>query len=142
MEGRLLLYATTGMLWPQPKLITYTFVPNGTSIGGVPSNLQQTLNASFPTASWQAQIAKAAAAWQKMANVNFSLVADNGAPLGVSGNMQNDSRFGDIRIGGYAMAGNILVFAYLPPPPTAGPAPATSSSTPACRGRSMGRPTT
>jgi hypothetical protein len=120
LEGRFLLYATTGMLWPKPKLISYSFVPDGTSIGGVPSDLQQTLNASFPTASWKAQFAKAAAAWQKMANVNFTLVSDNGAPLGVSGNMQNDSRFGDIRIGGYAMSGNILAFAYLPPPANGG----------------------
>jgi hypothetical protein len=108
------------MLWPKPKLITYSFVPDGTSIGGVPSNLQQTLNASFPTASWQAQFARAAAAWQKMANVNFTPVSDSGSPLGVSGNMQNDSRFGDIRIGGYAMSGNILAFAYLPPPANGG----------------------
>jgi hypothetical protein len=120
MEHRFLLYATTGMQWPKPKLITYSFVPDGTSIGGVASNLQATLNASFATADWQAQFAKAAAAWQKMANVNFTLVADGGNPLGISGNMQNDSRFGDIRIGGYPMSGGILAFAYLPPPANGG----------------------
>ena len=143
LEDRFLLYATTGTQWAKPKLITYSFVPDGTSIGGVPSNLQQTLNAQFATADWQAQFAKAAAAWQKMANVNFTLVSDNGSALGVSGNQQNDPRFGDIRIGGYAMSGSILAFAY---PrrrrPTAGPTPATCSSTPPCRGRSTGRRTT
>ena len=115
LEDRFLLYATTGTQWAKPKLITYSFVPDGTSIGGVPSNLQQTLNAQFATADWKAQFAKAAAVWQKVANVNFSLVSDNGSPLGVSGNQQNDTRFGDIRIGGYAMSGSILAFAYLPP---------------------------
>jgi hypothetical protein len=108
------------MQWPKPKLITYSFVPDGTSIGGVPSNLQQTLNASFATADWKAQFAKAASAWQKVANVNFTLKTDSGDPLGVSGNMQNDSRFGDIRIGGYPMSGSILAFAYLPPPANGG----------------------
>src|SRR5262245_11530112 len=120
LEDRFLLYATTGMQWPKPKLITYSFVPDGTNIGGVPSNLQQTLNSRFTTASWQEQFSRAASAWQKMANINFSRVGDNGAPLGVSGNMQNDSRFGDIRIGGYAMTGNILAYAFLPPPANGG----------------------
>ena len=55
-----------------------------------------------------------------MANVNFTLVSDNGSALGVSGNLQSDSRFGDIRIGGYAMSGSILAFAYLPPPANGG----------------------
>jgi hypothetical protein len=90
-------------------------MPDGTSIGGLPSNLQQTLNAHFATADWQAQFGKAFAVWEKVANVNFSLVSDNGANLGVSGNQQNDARFGDIRIGGYAMSGSILAVAYLPP---------------------------
>ncbi|QEH37669.1 Matrixin [Aquisphaera giovannonii] len=120
LEDRFLLYATTSTQWAKPKLITYSFVPDGTSIGGVPSNLQATLNARFATADWKAQFAKAATVWQKVANVNFSLVPDNGAPLGTSGNQQSDPRFGDIRIGGYAMAGNILAFAYLAPPANGG----------------------
>jgi len=98
-----------------PNLITISFMPDGTSLGGVASNLQATLNARFPTASWEAQILDAAAVWEKVANVNFSLVSDNGSPLGVSGNQQDDPRFGDIRIGGYAMSSSILAFAYLPP---------------------------
>ncbi len=120
LEDRLLPYATTGMQWPQPKLITYSIVPDGTSIGGVPSNLQRTLNARFATADWQAQFAKAAAAWEKVANINFTRVGDSGAPFGVSGNLQSDPRFGDIRIGGYPMTGSILAFAFLPPPANGG----------------------
>src|SRR5208337_5181121 len=74
LEDRFLLYATTGNQWAMPNLITISFMPDGTSIGGVPSNLQATLNAHFATAAWQAQIADAAAVWEKVANVNFSLV--------------------------------------------------------------------
>lgn len=120
LEGRFLLYATTGTQWAKPKRITYSFVPDGTNIGGVPSNLQQTLNARFTTAAWQGQFAAAAAVWQKVAKVNFWPVSDDGSPLGVSGNQQNDARFGDIRIGGYAMSGSILAFAYLAPPANGG----------------------
>ena len=85
LEDRFLLYATTGTQWAKPKRITYSFVPDGTNIGGVPSNLQQTLNASFATADWQAQFANAAAVWQKVANINFSQVSDNGSPWGSRG---------------------------------------------------------
>jgi hypothetical protein len=122
LEDRFLLYATTGDFWSKPNRITLSFVPDGTSIGGVPSNLQQTLNARFATANWQAQILDAAASWEKGANLNISLVADNGSPLGVSGNQQGDPRFGDIRIGGFAMSNNTLAFAYLPPPNNGGTA--------------------
>src|SRR4051794_427957 len=116
LEDRLLLYATTGGEWSKPQRITYSFVPDGTSIGGVSSNLQATLNARFPTADWKAQFADAAAIWQKWAKVNFSLVSDDGSPIGVSGNQQSDSRFGDVRIGGYAQPSGQLAFAYLPAP--------------------------
>jgi hypothetical protein len=120
LEDRFLLYATTGGQWTKPIRISYSFMPDGTSLGGVPSNLQATLNKHFSTASSQARFAAAAAVWEKVANVNFSLVSDNGAPLGVAGNQQGDSRFGDIRIGGYAMSSNILAFAYIPPPANGG----------------------
>ncbi len=120
LENRFLLYATTGTQWAKPKRITYSFVPDGTNIGGVPSNLQATLNSQFPTADWKLQFAMAAAVWQKVANVNFYQVSDNGASLGASGAQQSDSRFGDVRIGGYAMSGSILAFAYLAPPANGG----------------------
>ena len=87
-----------------------------------PATSSRRSTAHFATADWKAQFAKAAAVWQKVANVNFTLVSDNGAPLGVSGNQQSDRRFGDIRIGGYAMSGNILAFAYLAPPANGGTA--------------------
>jgi hypothetical protein len=116
LEDRFLLYSTTGSQWSKPVRITYSFVPDGTSIGGIPSNFQQTFNALFPTSTWQQQFQMAAAVWQKVANVNFVQVSDNGAAIGVSGNQQSDSRFGDIRIGGYAQASNVLAYAYLPAP--------------------------
>jgi hypothetical protein len=113
LEDRLLLYATTGVLWSMPAVITYSLIPDGTSIGGVASNLNQTLSAK---AGWQQQIQKAAAAWEAVAGINFAQVSDSGAPIGTTGNQQDDPRFGDIRIGGMAQASGQLAFAYAPPP--------------------------
>jgi hypothetical protein len=113
LEGRLLLYSTIGGQWVYPVRVTYSIVPDGTSVGGTPSNLQQTLG-SKP--AWQQQIQKAAAAWEAVAGINLVQVPDDGSPIGTSGNQQGDPRFGDIRIGGMSQSGGQLAFAYAPPP--------------------------
>src|SRR5262249_9488257 len=64
LEDRLLLYSTLGDNWTYGSRITYSFMPDGTSIGGVPSVLFQTLNAKFPTATWQQQLRIAASLWE------------------------------------------------------------------------------
>lgn len=115
LEDRLLLYSTSGGSWVYPARVTYSLVPDGTSIGGVASNLFATMNARFPTATWQHAIQDAAAVWEAVANVNLVQVSDNGSPIGTSGDEQGDSRFGDIRIGGYAQSMSQLAFAFLPP---------------------------
>src|SRR3954451_4691378 len=79
LEGRVLLYSTTGGMWSYPSRVTYSIVPDGASIGGIPSSLQQTLN-SQP--NWQQQIQKAAATWEKVAGINLFQVPDSGDPIG------------------------------------------------------------
>jgi hypothetical protein len=116
LEGRLLLYSTLGGQWAFGSRITYSFVPDGTSIGGTPSVLFQTLNARFPTATWEAQFQKAAAVWEATTNINLVQVSDNGSPLGVNGNQQDDPRFGDIRISMIPLGSGTLAEAMLPPP--------------------------
>src|SRR5262249_50152499 len=74
LEDRLLLYSTLGAQWTYGSRITYSFMPDGTNVGGVPSALFQTLNARFPTASWQQQLKVAASLWENVTNVNMSLV--------------------------------------------------------------------
>ena len=120
LEDRFLLYATTGTQWAQPKRITYSFVPDGTSIGGVPSNLQATLNAQLRDRRLAGAVRQGGRRLAEDGQHQLRSVSDNGSALGVSGNQQSDPRFGDIRIGGYAMAGSILAFAYLPPPANGG----------------------
>ena len=49
-----MLYSTLGGQWTYGSRITYSFMPDQTSVGGTPSTLFQTLNAKFATATWQA----------------------------------------------------------------------------------------
>jgi hypothetical protein len=115
MEDRLLLASTLGAKFANGSRITYSFMPDGTSIGGVPSNLFQTLNAVTTTANWQTQFEKAAAVWQQVANVNLVLVPDDGAPLGSGSYQQGDPGMGDIRFGAMAQSSGVLAMALLPP---------------------------
>jgi hypothetical protein len=116
-ERRLLNYNLLGAEWSQPARVTYSLMPDGTDLGGVPSNLQAALDGNPATAAtWRTLIQKAAATWENSANVNLVQVADNGSPLGVAGNQQNDPRFGDIRIGGYVQRSGQLAFTFAPPP--------------------------
>ncbi len=120
LEPRLLLYSTLGDLWTYDSRITISFMPDGTSIGGVPSSLFQTLNAIAPTSSWQQQIEGAATLWENVTNVNFSVVSDNGEPLGAPGYQQGDPNVGDIRIGAAPLGAGTLAMTFLPPPANGG----------------------
>ncbi len=61
LESRVVPYTTSGDLWPHPNLITISFEPDGTNLGGVSSNLFSTWNAKFGSApAWQNEILRAA----------------------------------------------------------------------------------
>lgn len=113
LEDRMLLYATIGAKWMNSIRVTYSIVADGTSIGGIPSNLQQKLNVYW---NWQQEIRKAAAVWEAVAGINLVQVPDDGTPIGSSGYQQGDPYSGDIRIGGMSQSGNQLGFAYVPQP--------------------------
>lgn len=116
LEDRRLLYATLGANWVYPIKVTYSFVPDGTMVGGAPSTLHQTLNAKFPTATWQREFHAAAATWQAVANINMVHVSDVGGALDVYGNQQGDTRFGDIRICAIPLTFGTMGAAFSPPP--------------------------
>ena len=115
LEDRLLLYSNLGDHWTYSSRITYSFMPDGTSVGGVPSALFSTLNANHPTATWEKQIEAAASIWEGAANLNLSLVPDGGEAVASAGNQQDDPRFGDIRIGAIPLAAGTLAVTFLPP---------------------------
>jgi hypothetical protein len=117
LEMRVVPYATTGNAWPHPNLVTISFVPDGTNLGGVSSNLFATLNAKWSTTTWENQILRAAQVWAQRSNLNFTVVADSGAATGSGSYEQGDPTMGDIRIGGYNFGSSTLATGYLPPPP-------------------------
>ncbi len=115
LEGRLLLYSTTGDMFSDGRRITWSLVPDGTPLPGGPSKLFATMDAKFPRSEWVGFIEDAFAEWEKVANVNFSTVGDNGAPDG-SGNIQQGSTsFGDIRIGAFPEGPTLAATTLLPP---------------------------
>ncbi|MBC7818513.1 MAG: matrixin family metalloprotease, partial [Planctomycetaceae bacterium] len=117
LEDRVLLYTTSGNAWPNQQLITISFVPDGTNLGGATSDLISTFNTKFGSAdAWQNQILKAAQVWAQQTDINFAVVSDNGAETGSGDYQQGDPGFGDIRIGGFNFGTSSLAQAYLPPP--------------------------
>jgi hypothetical protein len=122
LESRLLLYSALGDQWTYGSRITYSLMPDGTSIGDMTSVLFQTLNKNYgpASASWQQQIEAAASLWENAANINLALVPDDGAPEGTPGDQQDDPRFGDIRIGAFPMPSGTLAITFLPPPANGG----------------------
>jgi hypothetical protein len=69
LESRVVPYALTGNSWPNPQLITISFMPDGTTIATsgtqfVGSNLFSKFNAKFGSAAaWENVILKAAQSW-------------------------------------------------------------------------------
>ena len=70
---------------------------------------------NYATATWQQQIGQAATLWENATNVNLARVSDGGQADGTSGNQQDDSRFGDIRIGAIPLPSGVLAVTLLPP---------------------------
>jgi hypothetical protein len=121
LEDRKLLYATLGGAWVYPSRVTYSFIPDGTSVAGSSSALYGTMSAQgVSQAEWQTAFQDAAAWWETVANINLVEVSDNGTTLGGSGNQQGDSRFGDIRISAIPLMSGALALTFEPPPMNGG----------------------
>jgi len=118
LESRVVLYSASGNVWPSPQLITISFMPDGTNLGGgVSSNLISTFNSKSSLAgNWENVILQAAQTWAQQTNINFAVVGDDGAPEGSGVDEQGNSGFGDIRIGGYNFGSSTLALTYQPPP--------------------------
>lgn len=123
LEGRALMatagydYILGGLQWPNPGHITYSIAPDGVMWDHGVDNLNATFNAAFGTA-WRAQIARALATWQSVANIELSPVSEVGKwDFNVVLKNQGDPHFGDIRFGGYNFhVDTMLAQSYSPPP--------------------------
>jgi predicted Zn-dependent protease len=117
LESRVVLYSASGNLWPSPQLITISFMPDGTNLGGgQTSNLQSTFNGKSSLGNWENVILQAAQTWAQQTNINFAVVPDDGAPAGSGADEEGNPGFGDIRIGGYNFGSSTLALTYQPPP--------------------------
>lgn len=120
LEERFVPYTLAGSSWAVTN-VSASFLPDGTTTDhGAPSNLFADLNASDATATWQREYARALQTWADVTPLNFHFVADNGAASGTSGSAQGDSRFGDIRFGGYARSDSYVAYTYYPSSTTLG----------------------
>jgi hypothetical protein len=116
LESRVVLYSATGNAWMNPAVITISFMPDGTSLGGASSNLVSTFNSNpYLVNRWQNQVLKGAQVWAQQTNINFVVVPDDGAPSGGGSNQEGDPGHGDIRIGGYSFGSSTLAWSYQPP---------------------------
>jgi hypothetical protein len=97
LEERNLL-SVYGLPWPDPKQLTVSFVPDGTSVVGTPSSLYKALNASMPTVQWKTDVLQALQSWAALGNINVGVVSDDGRALGSPGPLQGSPGVGDIRV--------------------------------------------
>lgn len=117
LEERVVLYAATGNAWPTPQVVTISFMPDGTNLGGVKSNLNSAFNGnSAIAAKWKTEILRAAQVWAQATNINFVVIDDSGVASGGGNYQQGDPTMGDIRIGGFNFGNSSLARAYAPPP--------------------------
>lgn len=76
---------------------------------GAASNLFAAMAADgLNAAQVQAQITRALQGWAAPAALNFSFVADSGAPAGAAGLAAGDARFGDIRVFGRLLGAGVM----------------------------------
>jgi hypothetical protein len=108
LEDRTLPATIWGVAWPNPQHVTVSFVPDGTAIGSAQSNLFQTLNSQAPTSVWETTILQAIKAWAAVTNISVAVVNDGGQPIGTSGFIQGDPRFGDIRIAAEPLGSDVV----------------------------------
>ncbi len=111
-------YVLSGYAWQNPSRITYSIAPDGVFWDHGTNNLQASFGSRLGTANWQRAIARAFATWQAVADINLALVGDGAYDFNTLGVAQGDSRFGDIRLGGYVFPNNntTLAQSYFPPP--------------------------
>jgi Matrixin len=100
--------AIFGQPWLDGRHLTLSFAPDGTAVSGTGSNLTGLSGVFGGVSAAELEILRAFQTWAVNANLNVGVVGDSGAPFGTAGAIQNDPRFGDIRIGARALAGDVV----------------------------------
>src|SRR5262245_39403022 len=100
--------ATLGVPWHDPRHLTLSFAPDGTTLGAGTSSLFRTLARVGSPTAWQREVLRAFQTWAVQANLNVGMTGDAGAPFGTRGRTQGDGRVGDIRIGALPLSPDVL----------------------------------
>ena len=116
MTGLNVDYTLIGGQWDNSRPITFSIAPDGQVWDRGTNNVNAVLNAQYGGTSWQKEVAVALQTWAVSANLNFASVPDGPYGWNIQGESQGDSRFGDIRVAGYAFANNPIAQTYGPPP--------------------------
>lgn len=110
-------YAFSGYTWTNPSRVTYSIAPDGVFWDHGVNNLHAVFDAKFGPGRWERELARALATWQAATNLNIAQVPDSPIDLDAIGQAQGDTRFGDIRFGGYAFASTTTLAQTFYPPP-------------------------
>ena len=100
--------AVFGEPWLNGRHLTLSFAPTGTPVSGAGSDLSGIFGAFSSPDAAKVELLRAFQTWAVHANLNLGLVGDNGAAFGTAEAVQNDPRFGDIRVGARALAGDVV----------------------------------
>ena len=101
--------AQFGIPWANGQALTVSFAPDGANVDGDANELAALMDRSGLSPDvWRTEILRAFQAWAAIADLNIGQVSDSGAPLGMSGHEQADSRFGDIRIFAVPLSGSVV----------------------------------
>lgn len=109
LEDRVLL-DSAGIVWDRASNLTLSFVPDGTQLDQHASSLATTFSQIGESDIWKSTILEAFQTWAIHANINIGVVEDRGLPFGTSGPIQQDPRFGDIRVGAIPLSEEVLAF--------------------------------
>ncbi len=110
-------YTLMGGKWDDSQTITFSIPADGVSWGSGTNNINAKLDAEFNGTSWVGLISDALQVWSAATNLNFALVTDGNESFNTSGIAEGDSRFGDIRIGGYDLGSSTTIAQTYGPPP-------------------------
>lgn len=106
LEDRALPSTVWGVPWPDGQHLTLSLAAPGTSISGQTNTLSSVLSSAGPDG--EQALLEAFQTWADYADINFGLVADGGEAFGVGKAIQDDPRFGDIRIGAIPIATDVI----------------------------------
>ena len=109
LEDRVLL-DSAGIVWESASNLTLSFVPDGTLLAQHASSLSAKFDLISEPAVWKRTILQVFETWAVHANINMGVVEDNGLPFGTPGPLQQDPRFGDVRIGAVPLSPEVLAF--------------------------------